>query len=82
MQTLNDVHQQFAEYFPVPVLKPYAWLLSKKLSEGHICLHLDKAGELSAALPAAYSPVPPGAGANRMTLFHLSSQAERGNKIL
>lgn len=42
MHTINDVHQQFAEYFNVPVLKPYAYLLSKKISEGHICLHLDK----------------------------------------
>ena len=62
MQTLNDVHQQFAEYFAVPDLKPYAWLLSKKLSEGHICLHLDKAGELSATLPAGYSLPSPGMG--------------------
>ncbi len=46
MQTLNDVHQQFADYFGVPDLKPYAYLLSKKLSEGHICLHLDKMGEM------------------------------------
>jgi len=62
MQTLNDVHQQFAEYFAVPDLKPYAWLLSKKLGEGHICLHLDKIGELPATLPAGYSLPSPGAG--------------------
>jgi len=46
MHTINDVHQQFAEYFDIPVLKPYAYLLSKKISEGHICLHLDKLTEL------------------------------------
>jgi exodeoxyribonuclease V alpha subunit len=46
MLTINDVHQQFAEYFDIPVLKPYAYLLSKKISEGHICLHLDKLTEL------------------------------------
>ncbi|SFE07675.1 DNA helicase/exodeoxyribonuclease V, alpha subunit [Chitinophaga sp. CF118] len=46
MHTINDVHQQFAEYFNIPVLKPYAYLLSKKISEGHICLHLDKLTEL------------------------------------
>lgn len=51
MHALNDVHQQFAEYFNVPALKPYAYLLSKKLSEGHICLHLDQ-------LPAAIEELP------------------------
>lgn len=61
MQTLNDVHQQFAGYFAVPDLQPYAWLLSKKLAEGHICLHLDKTDELSAILPPGYS-LPPGSG--------------------
>ncbi|WP_315820743.1 hypothetical protein [Paraflavitalea speifideaquila] len=31
MHALNDVHQQFAEYFGIPALKPYAYLLSKNL---------------------------------------------------
>ncbi|WP_249219465.1 exodeoxyribonuclease V subunit alpha [Chitinophaga sp. HK235] len=52
--TLNDVHQQFAEYFEVPVLKPYAYLLSKKLSEGHICLDLDSISEEQDNLPGFY----------------------------
>lgn len=54
MHALNDVHQQFAEYFGIPALKPYAYLLSKKLSEGHICLDLEI---LPAAedLPAFYN---------------------------
>ncbi|WP_223151419.1 exodeoxyribonuclease V subunit alpha [Chitinophaga varians] len=52
--TLNDVHQQFAEYFEVPVLKPYAYLLSKKLSEGHICLDLDAISEEQENLPGFY----------------------------
>lgn len=38
MQTLNDVHQQFAEYFDEPDLKPYLYTLSRKMSEGHICI--------------------------------------------
>ena len=42
MQTFNDVHQQFAEFFGSESLKPYAWLVSKKLSEGHICCNLDE----------------------------------------
>jgi exodeoxyribonuclease V alpha subunit len=51
MHTINDVHQQFAEYFNIPVLKPYAYLLSKKISEGHICLHLDKLTDTGTELP-------------------------------
>lgn len=34
----QDVHQQFAEYFPVDDLKRYFYLLSKRLSEGNICV--------------------------------------------
>lgn len=55
MHALNDVHQQFAEYFGIPALKPYAYLLSKKLSEGHICLHLDKLPDNTEDLPAYYN---------------------------
>lgn len=60
MHTINDVHQQFAEYFQVPALKPYAYLLSRKLSEGHICLHLDKRIENTSGLPAFCENLPPG----------------------
>ena len=42
MQVINDVHRQFAEYFTSETLKPYLYLLSKKLSEGHICVDVDK----------------------------------------
>ena len=42
MQTFNNVHQQFAEFFKSEILKPYAYLVSKKLSEGHICVHLNE----------------------------------------
>ena len=41
MLTINDVHLQFANYFNSEILKPYIYLLSKKLSEGHICIKLD-----------------------------------------
>lgn len=40
MQTLNNVHDQFAEFFKRDRLKPFVSLLSRKLSEGHICLDL------------------------------------------
>src|SRR5687768_4563787 len=42
MNVINDVHHQFAEYFPSETLKPYLYLLSKKLGEGHICVEVDK----------------------------------------
>lgn len=57
ISTLNDVHQQFAEYFDIPALKPYAYLLSKKGSEGHICIHLDKITEEKNNLPEAYQKI-------------------------
>lgn len=55
--TLNDVHQQFAEYFDIPALKPYAYLLSKKGSEGHICIHLNKIKEELDNLPESYQKI-------------------------
>ncbi len=42
MKTINNVHQQFAEFFKSEILKPFAYLVSKKLSEGHICLDLNE----------------------------------------
>lgn len=60
ISTLNDVHQQFAEYFDIPALKPYAYLLSKKGSEGHICLHLDKIKEEQDNLPESYQKITTG----------------------
>lgn len=38
MPTINDVHQQFAEYFKEPGLKGFLYQLSLKMSEGHICI--------------------------------------------
>jgi exodeoxyribonuclease V alpha subunit len=54
MQTFNDVHQQFAEFFGTESLKPYAWLVSKKLSEGHICFDLNEMEEHIEELPLSY----------------------------
>ena len=54
MQTLNDVHQQFASFFKSETLQPYAYLVSKKLSEGHICLRLDELDTEKENLPAYY----------------------------
>src|SRR5579863_8326683 len=66
MTTNNDVHQQFAEYFSGPGLdpglKPYAYLLSRKLSEGHICLDLQQPIELPEDSPDYCRDLPPGDG--------------------
>jgi len=52
MATWNDVHQQFAEYFKEPALKPYLYMLSQKMSEGYICI--DETDLNPEALPESY----------------------------
>ena len=42
MKVIKDVHQQFANYFPADNLQPYIYILSKKLSDGHICVEVNK----------------------------------------
>lgn len=37
----KDVHKQFANYFGQTQLKPYLYLLSKAMSEGHVCIDLN-----------------------------------------
>ncbi|PZP43695.1 MAG: exodeoxyribonuclease V subunit alpha, partial [Pseudopedobacter saltans] len=41
MDTINDVHLQFASYFRSREIAPYLYLLSQKMEEGSICLNLD-----------------------------------------
>ncbi|ATL49170.1 exodeoxyribonuclease V subunit alpha [Chitinophaga caeni] len=53
--TFNDVHQQFATYFDPASIRPFAYLLSRKLSEGHICLDLDDISSMEAYLPAGWT---------------------------
>ncbi|HLR36802.1 MAG TPA: hypothetical protein VK084_02060, partial [Chitinophagaceae bacterium] len=45
MISTNNVHQQFANYFNEPELTSYLYLLSKRLSEGHICVDLNNLKE-------------------------------------
>ncbi|MEO6731086.1 MAG: exodeoxyribonuclease V subunit alpha [Ferruginibacter sp.] len=51
MQTIDDVHQQFAEFFNSDTIKPYAYLVSKRLAEGHICVDLNELNLLPEELP-------------------------------
>jgi exodeoxyribonuclease V alpha subunit len=41
METTDDIHRQFAEYFDENAIWPYAYLLSQRLTEGNICISLD-----------------------------------------
>ncbi|WP_017258536.1 exodeoxyribonuclease V subunit alpha [Pedobacter arcticus] len=54
MQTYNDIHQQFASFFKSESLKPLAYLVSKKLSEGHICIDLKDKDIQESELPPYY----------------------------
>ncbi len=54
MQTYNDIHQQFASFFKSETLKPLAYLVSKKLAEGHICVDLNDVDEEKDELPSYY----------------------------
>lgn len=38
----KNVHKQFADFFPSEIARPYLYLLSKRLAEGHICINLDE----------------------------------------
>ena len=49
--TLTDVHRMFAECFPEPEIQAYAWLLSRRQSEGHVCIGMDEPLALQAENP-------------------------------
>lgn len=42
MNTSNDIHHQFAHYFKDKIIYPFAYLLSKHLSEGSVCVDLNE----------------------------------------
>jgi len=54
MTTNNDIHQQFAAFFPGGTLQPVAYLLSRHLSGGHICIDLEEWDAQPPNLPAPY----------------------------
>ena len=57
MNTLNDVHRMFAEYFPEKKIQAHAWLLSKRLAEGHVCIGIREAEELKGEIPYQVHPI-------------------------
>ena len=66
MNTLTDVHRMFAEFFSDKGIQAYAWLLSKRLEEGHVCIGIREPEELRGEVP--YPVLPPDELAN---LHHL-----------
>jgi exodeoxyribonuclease V alpha subunit len=56
MATHSDVFLQFAQAFPEPLVQPHAWLLAKRLQEGHICISLDSDPQLTLGSPAGAYP--------------------------
>ena len=56
MATHSDVFLQFALAFPEPLVQPHAWLLAKRLQEGHICISLDTDPQLASGSPAGAYP--------------------------
>ncbi len=46
MDTINDVHLQFASYFHDREIAPYLYLLSQKMEEGSDCLYLPEIKEI------------------------------------
>ena len=51
MLTQFDVHRQFAAFFGDVGFQPYAYLVSKRLHEGHICVDLDEVMNERAEMP-------------------------------
>ena len=48
----DDVHRQFAEFFDDKNIWPYAYVLSKKLAEGNICIDLNDPSLFDATTPS------------------------------
>lgn len=51
MITTNDIHQQFADFFKEDKIRPYAYLVSKRLQEGHICIDTSEMEHIADEIP-------------------------------
>ena len=58
MKRTDDVHEQFAECFPEPALRPYAYFLSKRLEEGHVCISVEEPLQCVAESPYKIKNLP------------------------
>lgn len=59
MLATRDVNLQFADYFGNPKIAPFLYLLSKRFSEGHICIDLDEIDAEELAEAGFKNPVNP-----------------------
>ena len=67
MNYTNDVNQQFAEFFTDERIKPYAYLLSKRLQEGNICIDVNDLSTLASEIP--YTKIIPASTLPTLTKF-------------
>ncbi len=51
MINTKDVHHQFAEFFKDEKIKPYAYLVSKRMQDGNICIDADEVKENLMEMP-------------------------------
>lgn len=58
MHTIDDVHLQFALLFDDERIRPFAYLLSKRLQEGHICIPIDEVLRPDAGHPFSINKLP------------------------
>ena len=56
MNTINDVQEPFASFFKEEQLQPWAWYLSKRLSEGHICVPVNDGSIFKSGQPFEIKP--------------------------
>lgn len=58
MHTIDDVHLQFAVLFDDERIRPFAYLLSKRLQEGHICIPIEEVLLPNSEQPFSISKLP------------------------
>jgi exodeoxyribonuclease V alpha subunit len=49
-----DTHEKFARFFEDEKIRPFIYLLSKKMTEGHICLYTNDEGNLDELIGTSY----------------------------
>lgn len=58
LNTISDIHHQFARFFKDKELQPWAWYLSKRLAEGHICITVNDGSIAECGHPFSIQPDP------------------------
>lgn len=58
MHTVSDIHLQFANAFEDHRIRPFAYLLSKRMQEGHICMPVAAVAEAGEEIPFVMNTIP------------------------